>query len=493
MIDRLHRLLNQSLQGKISSIYILTNAFVCLVNLLLILGINQMSNEMELVYRDNLKLNELTAVLNSVQDYMTEYLDAKASDSLEEYYRSSERYLALVEELGDEVSASAFDRMKRNIRHMSAHYLDLTDQTIEAKRGRNVEKYRIRYESATRMYDYISTYIGSLNNQQFKNNSANYSELAQAFRLFETVGIGIIAIVIFLNVSIIIKLVGTIIRPLKTLARAADEVAKGNFGIELLEVESRDEIGVVTGAFNQMVISIREYIERIRRSMEVERAMKEKEFLMEAHLKDAQLKYLQAQINPHFLFNTLNASAQLAMLEGAERTYRYVQNVAEFFRYNVKNSSANVTVREEIELVDNYIYILNVRFSGDIHYEKDVDEELLQIEMPSMILQPLVENCVNHGIREMAGEGRIWLSVYERDGCACISVRDNGVGICPDVIEKILSGTYKEGELGTDSNGIGMDNVAARLKLFTGREDVMAIKSGGTGQGTEIIIYLPFT
>lgn len=105
MIDRLHRLLNQSLQGKISSIYILTNAFVCLVNLLLILGINQMSNEMELVYRDNLKLNELTAVLNSVQDYMTEYLDAKASDSLEEYYRSSERYLALVEELGDEVSA----------------------------------------------------------------------------------------------------------------------------------------------------------------------------------------------------------------------------------------------------------------------------------------------------------------------------------------------------------------------------------------------------
>ncbi len=99
MTNRLHRLLNHSLQGKISSIYILTNLFVCLVNLLLILGINRMSNEMELVYRDNLKLNELTAALDDAQNYMTDYLNAKASDSLEDYYRSSEHYLALVEEL----------------------------------------------------------------------------------------------------------------------------------------------------------------------------------------------------------------------------------------------------------------------------------------------------------------------------------------------------------------------------------------------------------
>ena len=492
MTNRLHRLLNHSLQGKISSIYILTNLFVCLVNLLLILGINRMSSEMELVYRDNLKLNELTAALDDAQNYMTDYLNAKASDSLEDYYRSSEHYLALVEELGDEVSASAFDRMKRNIRHMSFCYVEFTDQAIEAKRGRNVEKYRIRYESATRMYDYINTYIGSLNSQQFKNNSVNYSELAQAFRLFETVGIGVIAVVIFFDLSRIINLGGAVISPLKTQAESADEVGEGNFDIALLEVESQDEIGVVTGAFNQMVVSIRNYIERIRRSMEVERAMKEKEFRMEAHLKDAQLKYLQAQINPHFLFNTLNASAQLAMLEGADRTYRYVQNVAEFFRYNVKNSSANVTVREEIELVDNYIYILNVRFSGDIHYEKYVDDALLQIEMPSMILQPIVENSVNHGIREMAGAGRIWLSVYQRDSCACISIRDNGIGIQQDVAERILNGTYREENTDTGSNGIGMDNVIARLRLFTEREDVMSIQSTGENQGTEIIIFLPF-
>ena len=491
MNKKKHTFANISLQGKISSIYIMTSLFVCLINILLILGINRMSNEMELVFRDNLNLNELSAALEDVQTSMTDYLNAKTSDSLEEYYRSSQDFLTLVDELNDSVSGTFYERMKRNIKYMSIDYLDIADQTIEAKRGRNVEKYRVRYENATQMYGYINTYINNLNNQQFKNNSENYTELTQAFQLFETVGVAIIIAAIIINVSIIIKLVGTIISPLKNLAKSADEVAKGNFGTELLEVQSQDEIGVVTGAFNQMVVSIREYIERIRHSMEVERIMKEKELMMEAHLKDAQLKYLQAQINPHFLFNTLNAGAQLAMLEGADRTYQYVQNMAEFFRYNVKKGDETVTIREEIELVDNYIYILNVRFSGDIHYEKKVEKSLLQVEMPSMILQPVVENCVNHGIREMAGEGRIWVSVYRIDDMACISVRDNGIGMSKETIDKVISGTYREEELAAGSNGIGMDNVIARLKLFTESEDVMSIVSEGKDKGTEVIIYLP--
>lgn len=491
MNKKLHILSNLSLQVKISSIYILTNLLFCLVNLLLILGINRMSGEMEMVYRDNLNLNELSEALDAIQNSMTDYLNAKTSDSLEEYYRNSQDYMLLMEGLTDEVNGISFDRMKRNIKHMSGQYLEIADQTIDAKRGRNVEKYRTRYENATQMYDYINTYIYSLNNQQFKNNSENYTKLSHAFRLFEMVGIIVIILVIITNVCIITQLVGAIISPLKTLAKSADEVAKGNFEVELLNVKTQDEIGVVSGAFNQMVISIRDYIERIRHSMEVERVMKEKELLMEAHLKDAQLKYLQAQINPHFLFNTLNAGAQLAMLEGADRTYQYVQNMAEFFRYNVKKNNVTVTIQEEIELVDNYIYILNVRFSGDIHYEKKVDPSLMQVEVPSMILQPIVENCVNHGIREMAGEGRIWLNVYQIDDVIRISIRDNGIGMSADTIDKVLSGTYREEELAAGSNGIGMDNVIARLKLFTECENVMSIVSDGQDQGTEVIIYLP--
>lgn len=482
---------NLSLQGKISLIYIVANVLVLISNIMLLAGINSMSGELDLVYRDNLQLNELVVALDDVQNSMTDYLNAKTSDSLEEYYRSEQIYREKIQVLNEDVTDLNFARMERNIKAMSESYLDVVSQTVEAKRGRNVEKYRVRYENATTMYEYIKNYIASLNNAQFMHNSSHYKELSEAFRFFETASLIIIFVVMLCSMTVIIRLAGAIVSPLKKLARQADEVAKGNFDVALSETDSTDEIGVVTGAFNQMVVSIRNYIEKIRESMEVERELKEKELLMETHLKDAQLKYLQAQINPHFLFNTLNAGAQLAMMEDAERTYQYVQNMAEFFRYNVKKGEETVTIREEMELIDNYIYILNVRFSGEIQYEKEADEELLDVKMPSMILQPLVENAVNHGIREMAGEGKIKVHVYKENEEVCISIKDNGKGMTQSGIESVLDGTYRaDGK--TASNGVGMDNVIARLKLFTGSEEVISIYSEGKNMGTEIVLYLPY-
>lgn len=481
---------NFSLQGKITSIYIVANVFILIANMVLLVGINSMSSEMEKVYQENLTLNALTEGLHAVQDNMTEYLNVKTSEALENYYRSEQQYSSMIQELSDDVSSVTFVRMERNIRNMSEQYLDAAAQTIEAKRGRNVEKYRIRYENATDLYEYIDTYIYSLNIEQFVSNSENYNEISKAFRIFEYVSMMIMAVVIAGNVMIIVNFTGNLISPLRDLAGLADEVAKGNFEIELKISDSHDEIGVVTNAFNQMVISIRQYIKQVREGLEVERQLKEKELLMEAHLKDAQLKYLQAQINPHFLFNTLNAGAQLAMMEGADRTYKYVQNVADFFRYNVKKSDETVTIQEEMELVDNYIYILNVRFSGDIHYERKIEKRLRGVQMPSMILQPIVENCVNHGIREMAGEGKITVTVFSMEGQPCISIKDNGKGMDQDTIEKVLNGTYREEDMTGDSNGIGMINIIARLKLFTGVDDVMDIISEGKDTGTEVRIYL---
>lgn len=479
-----------SLQGKISSIYILANIFVLLANFVLLFGINSMSQELEKVYQENLTLNELSEGLTSVQENMTEYLNVKTTEALENYYRSEQDFYAQVQNISSDISSVTFKRMERNIRNMSQQYIDAVGQTIEAKRGRNVEKYRIRYENATDLYEYINSYIYSLNIEQFINNSENYNALSKVFRVFEFVSMFIMAAVIIGNVILIINFTGNLISPLRKLAGQADEVARGNFDIELTDYKSHDEIGVVTNAFNQMVISIRQYIGQIQERMEIERQLKEKELLMEAHLKDAQLKYLQAQINPHFLFNTLNAGAQLAMMEEAEKTYVYVQKMAEFFRYNVKKGNDIVTVKDEIELVDNYIYILNVRFSGDIHYEKRIEEEVLDAPMPSMILQPIIENCINHGIREMAGNGKIWLTAFSFEGQPCISIRDNGIGMSAETIEKVLAGTYREEELSGDSNGIGMNNIIVRLQLFTETEDVIDIISEGKNMGTEVRIYL---
>lgn len=225
--------------------------------------------------------------------------------------------------------------------------------------------------------------------------------------------------------------------------------------------------------------------------MEIQQSLKEKELMMEAHLKDAQLKYLQAQINPHFLFNTLNAGAQLAMLEDAERTNVYIQNMADFFRYNVKKNNDSVTLREEVELIDSYIYILNVRFSGDIHFEKKINQELLDIKMPSMILQPIVENSVNYGIRNIDWEGLITLSVYEEKGKVCVSIKDNGAGMTAEKIQQIMAKEVQQSETADHSNGVGLENVINRLQIFFNDEDIFIIQSEGENKGSEVIIRLP--
>lgn len=481
-----------SLQTKITGIYIIANIIMLIVCIVLILGINSMAVEIDEIYQNNINLNELSECLDSVQSSMTEYLTYKTSDTLENYYRQDQQYNNLINNLSSEATDVSFSRMERNIKNMSVDYLRNVSASIEAKRGRNVEKYRTKYEAATKLYEYIRRYISDLNNEQFATNSVNYQVVSLAFKRFEVIGLIVITVVVLLNLVLIVQMVRTLIEPIKKLANVANSVSEGNLDVELSDSDTLDETGVLTNVFNKMVINIREYIDRLKESMEKERHMQEKELMMEAHLKDAQLKYLQAQINPHFLFNTLNAGAQLAMMEGSERTYEYVQTVADFFRYNVKKQDNDVTVGEEVALIDNYIEILNVRFSGDIHYSKQIDERLLKTPMPSMILQPIVENAVNHGIREMGDKGQITLKVYRENNKVMISVKDNGKGMTKEDIDRVLNGTWKYEEHKADNNGIGMDNIIARLKLHSDSENVIEIFSDGPGKGTEVLINLPY-
>jgi sensor histidine kinase YesM len=213
--------------------------------------------------------------------------------------------------------------------------------------------------------------------------------------------------------------------------------------------------------------------------------------MMETHLKDAELKYLQAQVNPHFLFNTLNAGAQLAMLENADRTSVFIQNMAAFFRYKLKREDKDTTLADEIGLVDNYVYILNVRFSGEILFDKDVEESCLKAPVPGMILQPIVENAVNYGIRNVDHEKRIRLEVKREEGMIRVRVTDNGVGMSAERIEKVLAGNAGENPIMKDSNGVGLSNVMARMRLFYNAENVMNITSAGEGQGTTVELFIP--
>ncbi len=462
-----------SIRKKLILTYTITAVIMLLADLYVYRNVYRAVAGLDNVFESNISLSELSESLDTVQYTMTGFLETKSTDDMDAYYKAYQDYSDQIASLPYEVTGERTVRMERNIRTMSDRYLEVTDAAIEAKRGRNIDKYRLQYENASTLYGYLRVYINSLNNELLNSNSSNYLEMTRSFDYVVVANVLVFVWITLLNILLAIVVVRRITRPLATLAGAAGQVADGNYDVVIPDTNVKDEPGILITAFNRMLDSIRRGV------------------VTEVRLHEAQLRFLQAQINPHFLFNTLNAGAQLAMMEDADRTYEYIQNVADFFRYNIKKQDAPVPLSDEITMVDTYIYIINIRFSGEVGYEKDVDSALLPVELPAMTLQPIVENAVSHGVRDMAGEGVIRLTVSKEEDRCRIDIADNGAGMTAEKLFEIQNGKPGSEEPDREHSGIGLQNVVSRLHLLYQQEDVFEITSDGPGRGTLVTIRIP--
>lgn len=347
----------ESIQTRLSLAMVLVMLFVVCINFFIFEQIHSGVDRIDAVFSSNAAINDLSDTLNKLEGTVYEYLNTKGTKALENYYRYEQDYRQLLDELNDRNVESEVKMLEKNIRRMSESYLEQTSETVQAKRGRNIEKYKASYEKEKLLYEYITSYIYKLNNLRFRMNSANYQILLNSMDVLYRLALVVIFIVAAVGVAIILLVVRSMIRPLTQLSNTAHEVAMGNLDVPILPVVCEDEVGVVTRGFNQMLDSIRVHITQQRENMEKQAQMKERELLMETHLKEEQLKYLQAQINPHFLFNCLNAGAQLAMLEDAERTGVFLEKMADFFRYNVRKMEDDAMLWEEVDaLITTFIF-----------------------------------------------------------------------------------------------------------------------------------------
>lgn len=268
---------------------------------------------------------------------------------------------------------------------------------------------------------------------------------------------------------------------INALVGGMKRLQNGEVNVEV-KLDRKDELGFMGSSFNTMVKEITTLQKWILRE--------------QLTRKDAQIKALQSQINPHFLFNTLESINWMAHLKGVPEISETVTALASLMEASIARNGKFITLAQELEYIDNYIIIMKKRFEGRLELVKEIDRDLLDVKLPRLLIQPLVENAINHGVANFRGKGVVKVSAAKNDGLIRITVEDNGAGIDPDELELInehlnMSGDdyFKHAE-NHGSRGIGLENVNFRIKLFYGSQYGIKIESK-KGSFTKIYFDIP--
>jgi two-component system sensor histidine kinase YesM len=251
---------------------------------------------------------------------------------------------------------------------------------------------------------------------------------------------------------------------------------------EDIELDRNDELGYLSESFNKMSKKIDYLVNRIYKE--------------EIALKEAEIKALQAQINPHFLFNTLENINWMAQLNGVPEISDTVSALAKLIDGSIGRGDRMIAFREELEYIENYMTILKNRYENKLEVIKTLDEELMDIKIPRLLIQPLVENAVKHGIEKSRRNGVIRLSAYREDSHVVFQVVDNGIGMKPEELEALNLRLQKDALInegnstGAAGKSIGLENVNRRIKLLYGSTYGVEIESS-YDEYTRVIVRLP--
>lgn len=275
----------------------------------------------------------------------------------------------------------------------------------------------------------------------------------------------VFVILIFIFIS------SKITKPIKKLEASMKMVEDGCFEVNV-DIRGEKEISNLANTFNIMVIKIKQLMNQIVLEQEAQRR--------------SELNALQAQINPHFLYNTLDSIVWMAEGGNNEKVITMVTALAKLFRISISRGRNIISVGQEIEHAKNYLIIQKVRYKNKFKYEIEAEAEVLQYKTIKLILQPIIENAIYHGIEYMVDEGLIKISAKKIQDNLVFEVSDNGLGMTEDTIQKLLSSSEKKDGLG----GVGVRNVHERVKLSYGKEYGVQIESE-LEKGTKVKIILP--
>jgi len=350
------------------------------------------------------------------------------------------------------------------------------------------------YDYYRRMYyaqninDYLLRYCDELLELIVVDTMVSNQLLMEQHTKLTYLNLGIIIFIVLLFFVCVVYVNLNITRPLNALLTQAEELSKGNLDVKVPEGKLQSTVSILSKTFNHMAQNIKTMMESIQENIKIEKALldeQRKNIEYQTLLNQATFLALQSQINPHFLFNTLNSISRMITLKKEEQAIIMINSLSMLLRYSLSDGQIPVTLAQEIMITEEYLRIQSFRFSdrirSNIRYENNLVNDII---LPKFTLQPIVENAIIHGLESKEDGGDIVITAKRRGKYNIIKIGDNGVGISKEKLKGL-----RDNNLKTTSKSIGLKNTQNRIQIFTSKKDSFRIISK-KNKGTVITIKL---
>lgn len=437
----------------------------------------------------NAKLSEVPLLLSRVVTLFEAYTTARVAQLRDDFVAESARLDSTLSQLsGIHYGAPRISAYERSLRTMFDYYrtsaLEIAERSVfDSAVYTELQFLRVLGNQMTRRaqeFVVASVELSSERHAAFVRATSSLVQRLAISMLFLSCVLGLATLFLIRDLS----------SHLEAVEATARRLSMGDWNVPDLAETRYSELASVADAFNEMKHNIVSFVQSVEHTAELD-AQLHREQLAHAEkerlLRQTQLKALQQQINPHFLFNTLNLIGRTAMFHDTDATIALVEAISEILRFNLDNEGRHVPLSRELEILRSYVVVQQARFGARVSIELVLPPFDTDPEVPPMILQPLVENALVHGLKDCRAGGKVRVVVTETADVIEIAVADNGVGIAGDRLEQIESDADVHN---TEHHSIGLKNVRARLKLAFGNSDALSINPG-YGTGAIVTVRIP--
>ena len=478
--DRNHSSIRNEMM-KVTTVSILAMFFLYL--LLIVVEYFALGDMREMIGKSSI----YTAYYNSceqIHQSMLDFMSNHREESRQECVEALAEFSNLSEQLREEFPHPRFE----DNYYLSLEYQKRVREFLNMEEEKITEEPFAAYTEAERIREYLQYNSRTLHTIRSEFISEGSKQIFDRWK---------IQLILFLGAAVFCsffiwckgsKVVEKILFPILHLTEQAKKIQKGNFELDLGEMEriENQETFVLTNTFLEMIKTIQKQMEELKEKIVMSRklhALEIQNMQFQFQLTEAKMQLMQSMMNPHFLFNCLNTLSSLAYLEHARKTRDAAQMIAGYLRNSLSFVGKKISLEEEMEHTRQYMEIQKLRFGERIQFFAECKKECAQTVVPGMILQPLAENAISHGLKATAQNGYVRIKAEKEKNAVKITVADNGKGIEKGKLE-ILQEELESGNV-PGIQGIGLHSVASRMRLTFGERFLIRIESQ-PGKGTEV-------